>query len=836
MICMVAIIFLSKLKSRLKTPFFSNPEYFLDSVPSSINTNLETSRIQKIIRSAANQSIPQTSPKPRNPNPPWWDNELSLLRLYKQQTWHQFKHNRSSSNLVAYKKANAIFRRKAKQAKIKSFQTFTNSINSSSDPKLIWANIKRLSGNQSFSPVLSLNSSQGNLLYPQDIALKFANYFSNNSSDSNFSPEYSSNKHSLLSYNFLPSPLSPSAKHLDSDITLFELQLALAVVKGKTPGLDKISYPIIKHLPSLLLFRLVNHYNNIFRTASIPQVWKTSAIIPILKPGKPPCEVTSYRPISLLPCLGKLLEKIIATRLSWFLQFNKLIHSNQVAFKKGQSTIDALLNLDHFICDALSNKNHVSLLSLDFEKAFDRVGIHVVLRQLIKWKVGSRIFNFVKSFLSKRKFTVLISGTSSPTLPLDNGTPQGSPLSVILFTIAFDEISSTLSNFPTIQHQLYADDLLLFSKSSDLSSISSTFKEILSQLSLWSLSSGASISYSKSKMLHICRKHNCNFPAISFNNVNISCSPTLKFLGIILDNKYVFKQHCQYIRNRIIKNTNIVKYLSCKRSFIGPALLINVVKALVLSVINYALEIYGHHSKNHLKLLAAPYHSAVRRSLRAFPTSPIKNILAESGLPFLRDNMEDSTSKLYPRIILGSNDTLQNALFSLSSRIRPPKVESAIYKCVIFAKENHLPLKPPKLRKLYHPPWLIPKNTFIDKLVRLPKISTPNAIYISEFREVKYSLKHNNWKHPKTSKPLLLWLARKESQFPMDYFFHFAKFLLLKPPLFSMLFYTPQKTQENMLYVPTAYHVFKPYKIAITTLISSNLLENILFYMQKRLN
>ncbi|XP_067622228.1 uncharacterized protein [Eurosta solidaginis] len=145
-------------------------------------------------------------------------------------------------------------------------------------------------------------------------------------------------------------------------------------------------------------------------------------------------------------------------------------------------------------------------------------------------------------------------------------------------------------------------------------------------------------------------------------------------------------------------------------------------------------------------MLAAPYHSAIRRSLHAFPTSPIKNLLAESGLPFLRDNMEDSTIKLYPRIILGSNITLQNALHSTSSRIRSPKIESAIYKCATFAKTNNLPLKPPKLRKLCHPPWLISKETFIDNLVRLPKNTTPNAIYIAEFRIVASALKHNSWR------------------------------------------------------------------------------------------
>lgn len=235
--------------------------------------------------------------------------------------------------------------------------------------------------------------------------------------------EFISNKYQTTSSRFPPSNLSIPAKYLEKDLTHFELVSALSSVKGKTPGHDRISYPIIKKLPLPILSLLLNIYNNIFSTGIYPQAWKTSLIVPILKPGKSPLDVCSYRPISLLPCLGKLLEKMIATRLSWYACKNDFIHHNQVPFKRGQGTIDSLVHLDHYISNALTNKNHISLMPLDFLKAFDRIGIHIVLRQLTKWKVGPRILNFIKSFLSHRKRSVLISNTRSSILPLDNGTP-----------------------------------------------------------------------------------------------------------------------------------------------------------------------------------------------------------------------------------------------------------------------------------------------------------------------------------------------------------------------------------------------------------------------------
>ncbi|XP_049306064.1 RNA-directed DNA polymerase from mobile element jockey isoform X1 [Bactrocera dorsalis] len=392
------------------------------------NINQETSNIHKAIRCASNVSFPLSSTKPVKPAPLWWNNEIASLRQAKQQAWHNFKRNRSTTTLIQFKKLNAQFRRKIKDAKLDCFQKFTSSISASSDPKKIWADIKTLTGLPSNSQIYSLNTSHGNLLYPQYIAQEFASHFSNASSDQTFPPEYiASKRFQILQHRITPTTLSPSAKLLEADISLYELQLALSAVKGQTPGIDKISYPIIKHLPRLLLHRLIKHYNNILNTGLYPHAWKTSAIIPLLKPGKSPCEVNSYRPISLLPCLGKLTEKIIATRLTWYAHSNQLIHHNQVAFKKGQATTDALLHVDHFISNALSSKNHVSLLSLDFQKAFDRIETPVVLRQLDKWKIGPKMYNFIKSFLSNRKLSVLISNTRSSIFPLDNGTPQGPP-------------------------------------------------------------------------------------------------------------------------------------------------------------------------------------------------------------------------------------------------------------------------------------------------------------------------------------------------------------------------------------------------------------------------
>lgn len=114
---------------------------------------------------------------------------------------------------------------------------------------------------------------------------------------------------------------------------------------------------------------------------------------------------------------------------------NSLIASNQVAFKIGRGCTDVLLHIDFYITKPLSFQNHVTILSTDFEKSFGSISRHVILEILLKWNVG-KVFKFIGYFLENRKFQARSNGAILSILPLHNG----SPLSVILFLIAFSEI------------------------------------------------------------------------------------------------------------------------------------------------------------------------------------------------------------------------------------------------------------------------------------------------------------------------------------------------------------------------------------------------------------
>ena len=159
----------SKHKPKFKTDAANWEKYktiinnlSLKSVVSN-NINKESATIQKILRSAAHQSIPQTNGKFIKSATPWWNTELSILRDTKQKAWHEFKRQRSMNYLLEYKKSNAKFRFAAKRAKNETLENFTASINPSSNPKKLWADIKALSGTYKYTFINILKTPQATI-------------------------------------------------------------------------------------------------------------------------------------------------------------------------------------------------------------------------------------------------------------------------------------------------------------------------------------------------------------------------------------------------------------------------------------------------------------------------------------------------------------------------------------------------------------------------------------------------------------------------------------------------------------------------------------------------
>ncbi|GFU03253.1 probable RNA-directed DNA polymerase from transposon X-element [Trichonephila clavipes] len=155
----------------------------------------------------------------------------------------------------------------------------------------------------------------------------------------------------------------------------------------KSPGRDGVTNKMIKNLPLLTVFKITNIINNMFKLRYFPNAWKTAVVIPILKPGKNPKLAESHRPISLLPILSKLAEKIIAARLNDYLENENILVPEQHGFRPRLSTTHQLLRVVEYIKDGIDRHQYTAAVFLDIQKAFDRVWHTGLLFKLIMYKI-----------------------------------------------------------------------------------------------------------------------------------------------------------------------------------------------------------------------------------------------------------------------------------------------------------------------------------------------------------------------------------------------------------------------------------------------------------------
>ncbi|GFW59953.1 probable RNA-directed DNA polymerase from transposon X-element [Trichonephila clavipes] len=155
----------------------------------------------------------------------------------------------------------------------------------------------------------------------------------------------------------------------------------------KSQGRDGVTNKMIKNLPLLTVFKITNIINNMFKLRYFPNAWKTAVVIPILKPGKNPKLAESHRPISLLPILSKLAEKIIAARLNDHLENENILVPEQHGFRPRLSTTHQLLRVVEYIKDGIDRHQYTAAVFLDIQKAFDRVWHTGLLFKLIMYKM-----------------------------------------------------------------------------------------------------------------------------------------------------------------------------------------------------------------------------------------------------------------------------------------------------------------------------------------------------------------------------------------------------------------------------------------------------------------
>ena len=375
---------------------------------------------------------------------------------------------------------------------------------------------------------------------------------------------------------------------------------------------------------------LLEVYNHIWQTGDFPDCWHEAIVIPIPKPGKDHSDPNSYRPISLTSCVCKTLERMINDRLVWYFEHNNILTDIQCGFRKRKSTVDHLVRLESFIRDAFLNKQEVVSIFFDLEKAYDTTWKYGILKDLHEAGLRGRMPIFISNFLENRNFRVRLGSTFSDPFDQEMGVPQGSILSVTLFSLKINSLAKILSE--DVQGSLFVDDFLMSYRAKNTRTCERKLQCCLRKIEEWCTENGFKFSPSKTVCVHFHNKRGMlPEPNLILNGKKIRVVRETKFLGVVFDQKLSFIPHLKALKCRCLKALDIIKVVSNQEWGADKSVLLRLYRSLVRSKLDYGCIVYGSARPSYIKMLDTIHHQGLRLALGAFRTSPVESLYVEAG-------------------------------------------------------------------------------------------------------------------------------------------------------------------------------------------------------------
>ena len=201
---------------------------------------------------------------------------------------------------------------------------------------------------------------------------------------------------------------SNNSEEYNKPFTLTELVDSIKTSNHSAVNPDEIYDEFLKQLPVESIKCLLKLYDNIWVNGTFPETWRQSIIVLIPKSGKDTANPQNYWSIALTSSLCKMMERMINSRLTWYLKTNGLITNVQTGFRKRRGTIDHLIQLETFI-----RKQHLTAVFFDLEKAYDTTWKYGIMWDLHDLGLRGRLPMFIKNFLFKRTFRVRVGSTFS---------------------------------------------------------------------------------------------------------------------------------------------------------------------------------------------------------------------------------------------------------------------------------------------------------------------------------------------------------------------------------------------------------------------------------------
>ena len=319
----------------------------------------------------------------------------------------------------------------------------------------------------------------------------------------------------------------------------------------KSSGPSEISTKCLQLTIPSMAASVARILNLSLQSGCVPSNWKAANVTPIHKKGDKQ-NPNNYRPISVIPVMGKILERVVYTRLMDHLNHNNILTPFQSGFRPNHSTEDVLLRTVEDWRREVDQGKAIAAVFIDFSKAFDSISHPLLLKKLNLLNIKGTVLSWFKDFLSNRRQRVVIEGHKSSWALVQQGVPQGSLLGPLLFSIYTNDMPSIVSNSSI---NMYADDTALYASDKNIIAAASRATKDLAAIQNWCKDNCLQINHKKNFAMFLARnkvelQNGRNQAHILLDGSALQTVSEVRYLGVLIDSTLSFKGHIDSITSK----------------------------------------------------------------------------------------------------------------------------------------------------------------------------------------------------------------------------------------------------------------------------------------------